>query len=238
MEAVDALMSGPDRRFEAGDLFDVMDHAERYNRHLLELVLAATGTANTVLDFGAGTGRLATSLAERGFDVTCVEPDPELRARLIDRGLASVAALTDLGARRFDCAVSLNVLEHIPDDARIARALHERLVPGGPCVIYVPAFPLLWTANDTRVGHQRRYRRSELIRVFQDAGFAIEDVRYVDSLGFLAALAYRVIDRSDGELSARSVQIYDRLLFPLSRVLDHALHRVAGKNLLLRARRR
>lgn len=226
-----------DRHFEASDLFDAIDHAERYNRHLLAQVLAFAGPARTVLDFGAGTGRLATALAAHGLDVTGVEPDPALRARLAERGIASVAALDELGARRFDYVVSLNVLEHCPDDAGVVRALHERLAPGGRCLVYVPAFALLWTANDVRVGHQRRYARDALLRLFRDAGFARADARYVDSLGFLAALAYRALGRADGAISPRSVRLYDRLLFPVSQLLDRVLHALLGKNLLLRAHR-
>jgi len=227
-----------DRRFEAPELFDVIDHAVRYNRHLLGQVLAFAGPARTVLDFGAGTGRLARALAERGFDVTGVEPDASLRARLAGSGIASVATFAELAERRFDYAVSLNVLEHCADDAGVARELHRRLVPGGRCLVYVPAFPSLWTANDDRVGHQRRYRRLPLLRLFRDAGFAVTDVRHVDSLGFLAAFAYRFVGRADGELTPASVRLYDRWLFPASRFLDRALHPLLGKNLLLRAERR
>lgn len=226
-----------DRNFEATALFEVMDHAERYNRHLLDEVLAFAGPSRSVLDFGSGSGRLACALAARDFDVTGVEPDPGLRALLADRGIASVATLEQLAGRRFDYAVSLNVLEHCPDDAAIARALHERLTPNGRCLVYVPAFALLWTANDTLVGHQRRYTRRGLRDLFRDADFVIDEVRYVDSLGFLAALAFRAIGSADGTITPRAVRLYDRLLFPASRRFDRVLHRVVGKNLLLRARR-
>jgi SAM-dependent methyltransferase len=226
-----------DRRFEAPELIDALDHAERYNRHLLEQVLAFAGSARSVLDFGAGTGRLSAALAARGLEVTGVEPDPFLRERLSRRGVASVASLEQLAGRRFDYVVSLNVLEHCPDDRAVARAFHDRLVPGGRCLVYVPAFALLWTANDTRVGHLRRYRRAGVSRLFRDAGFEVDDVRYADSLGFAAALAFRAFGARDGTLSPRSLWLYDRLVFPASRLLDGALHRVIGKNLLLRARR-
>ena len=238
VEALDARIARVERHFEAIPLFDVVDQAERYNRYLLDQVLAFAGSARSVIDFGAGTGRLSASLLAHGFDVTCVEPDPELRGRLAERGLSSVSDLNDLGDRSFDYAVSLNVLEHCPDDARVAQGLHRHLAPGGRCLIYVPAFPLLWTANDTLVGHQRRYRRSDLSRLFRNAGFVVDDLRYVDSLGFLAALAYRLIGRSDGQITAASVRLYDRLVLPPSLLLDRALHRLAGKNLMLRARRR
>jgi SAM-dependent methyltransferase len=237
VEALAASVTAVDRPFEAPELIDALDHAERYNRHLLDWVLGFAGPARSVLDFGAGSGRMAAALAARGFDVTGVEPDPGLRARLAASGVASAASLAELAERRFDYAISLNVLEHLPDDAAVASALRERLVPGGRCLVYVPAFRVLWTANDERVGHQRRYRRAALLRLFRGAGFVDAEARYVDSLGFLAALAYRFVGSRDGTITPASVRAYDRLLFPASRLLDRALHPFAGKNLLLRARR-
>jgi SAM-dependent methyltransferase len=227
-----------EREFEAPHLIDAMDEARRYNRSLLDHALGFAGDARTVLDFGAGNGRLAASLAERGLATTCVEPDPGLRARLAARGLEAVASLDALGERRFDYAVSFNVLEHVPDDAAALRSLHDRLVPGGRCLVYVPAFRILWTANDTRVGHVRRYGRRELARRCGEAGLLVEDVRYADSLGFLATLAYRLVGRRDGEITPASVRLYDRWVFPLSLGLDRVLHGVLGKNLVVRSRRR
>ncbi len=226
-----------ERTFEGAHLIDAIDQAERYNRYLLQQALGFAGAARSVLDFGAGRGRLAGAFRSRGFEVACVEPDPELRRRLAADGLVSVAALGQLEGRRFDYVVSVNVLEHCPDDAAVARELHARLTPGGRCLIYVPAFRLLWSANDTLVGHQRRYGREELSRVFRAAGFVVTDVRFVDSLGFLAALAYRFLGDRKGEITARSVRLYDRLVFPASLLLDRLFHRLAGKNLLLRATR-
>lgn len=223
--------------FEAAHLIDVLDEARNYNRYLLQQVLAFAGPGKRVLDFGAGSGRLAGALVERGFEVSAIEPDPRLRERLTARGVGAHPDFAALGERRFDYVVSLNVLEHCDDDAAIVRALFERLVPGGRCLLYVPALMALWTANDERVGHRRRYRRPGLVALFERAGFSVEDARYQDSLGALAALAYRFFGRADGEITPGSVRIYDRFLFPASRLCDRVLDRVAGKNLLLRARR-
>jgi hypothetical protein len=55
-------------------------------------------------------------------------------------------------------------------------------------------------------------------------------------LGFLAALAYRSVSGT-GQLSSRSVERYDRFVFPLSRKVDRFAARWIGKNLLLEARR-
>jgi hypothetical protein len=55
---------------------------------------------------------------------------------------------------------------------------------------------------------------------------------YVDSAGFAAALVYRLA-RRDGALSQRSVTVYDRLVFPVSRMVDRITRWYFGKNVLL-----
>lgn len=206
-----------------------------YNRFLVaELVSFASGLGR-ILDFGAGNGRFAVALRERGLEVAAVEPDRVLRASIRARGVPAFAALEELGAERFDGVYCVNVLEHLPDDRAVLAALRARLAPGGRLLLYVPAFPVLFSANDARVGHLRRYRRRELLESLRAAGLAPESARYVDSIGFFAGLWYRGFGRRDGGLDPRAVRLYDRALFPLSRRLDRALGRYFGKNLLVRA---
>ena len=75
-----------------------------------------------------------------------------------------------------------------------------------------------------------------MTRLAAEAGFVVERCRYVDSLGFFAALVYRLVSRS-GTLNTRSVERYDRFVFPLSRRIDRVAGRWIGKNLLLEAGR-
>jgi SAM-dependent methyltransferase len=213
----------------SGYNLEVMEQAERYNRFLLGLVLPLA-RGKRVLDFGAGSGTFARRLIAEGVDVTCVEPDPELLKGVY----RDTSGLAD---QSFDVAYSFNVLEHIEDDRAALAELRRVLKPGGRLVLYVPAFMVLYSAMDRQVGHLRRYRRQPLKRVVESAGFAVDDVRYADSLGFLAALAFRALGPSSGALDGGAVRFYDRWIFPLSRLLDVALARVAGKNLILYARR-
>ena len=78
----------------------------------------------------------------------------------------------------------------VPDLATI-RALGERLVLGGTLVVYVPAFKVLFTSMDRKVGHVRRYRRTDLRAKVETAGLTVLRSEYVDSLGFAATLAFR-----------------------------------------------
>jgi len=215
---------------------EVMREAENYNRYLFQLVQRNAGTATRIIDFGAGSGTFAVRSAALGVEVTAVEPDQRLRALLADHGLRVAADTTSLPDRGFDYAYTLNVLEHIHDDVQALRQLRSKLVPGGRLLIYVPAFPVLFTRMDAKVGHVRRYTRRTLRDCVSSAGFTVEAIRYADSLGFLATLVFKLIARGDGELDRRAVRLYDRLVFPLSRALDVLTHRWFDKNLMLLAR--
>ena len=56
----------------------------------------------------------------------------------------------------------INVLEHIDDDQGVLRSISDRLEPGGHVAIWVPAFTLLYSPFDAKLGHVRRYRRRQL----------------------------------------------------------------------------
>lgn len=107
---------------------------------------------------------------------------------------------------------------------------------GAGLLVYVPAFQALYTSMDANVGHVRRYSRDALVRSVSAAGFAVETVEFVDSLGYFATLAFKLTDRGSGDVNPRMLRLYDRTIFPVSRVLDRIFHRWFGKNLLLVAR--
>ena len=69
------------------------------------------------------------------------------------------------------------------------------------------------------------------------ADFQNIEARYYDSLGFAAALAYKLVSKQDGKVSPSTVGIYDRYVFPLSRLLDVAAKPFIGKNVGLTARK-
>jgi SAM-dependent methyltransferase len=215
------------------DNLEVMQEAVNYNRYLLDIVRKYAPPRARVLDFGAGSGQFAAPLSAQGLDITALEPDHVLQQRLRAQGLRVAGSTDELADGSFDYIYTLNVLEHIEDDAAALRSLHAKLRDGGRLLIYVPAFPVLYTSMDTRVGHVRRYTRQTLTRGVAAAGFRIERVAYADSLGFFATLMFKATGNEDGNVSVGALKLYDRLIFPISRVLDLAAQRWFGKNLLL-----
>jgi SAM-dependent methyltransferase len=217
-------------------ILEVMAEARNYNAFLLSALTRHLPSAGRVLDFGAGAGHFATAISRLGHDVSCVELDAANRRQLASAGLNASADLGSIADGGIDFAYSLNVLEHIADDSGTLRSLRAKLRPRGGLFIYVPAFAVLFSNFDQNVGHLRRYRRRDLAARVQEAGFRVRQAEYVDCLGFLAALAYRLL-RRDGSVTARSVIAYDRAVFPVSRALDPLFRRAFGKNVLLVAER-
>lgn len=220
------------------DNLEVLVEAVRYNRFLVDTVVGASGGARTAIDFGAGTGSLTVAARQKGLDVKCVEPAPALQRQLRQQNLTVYSGLSEVVDASQDFIYSLNVLEHIEDDRGTLEGLYSKLKPGGRLFLYVPAFNVLFSSMDRKVGHYRRYRKAGLTDIGRRAGFAIERAEYADSLGFFVTLLYKAIGSRAGDISTASVRFYDGFIFPISRMLDRAgLSRLFGKNLLTVMRR-
>ena len=213
------------------DNLEVMAEARNYNRYLVDLILGWFDQARAPLvDFGAGGGTFAVQVAQEGFDVSCVETDPVLSDMLRRKGLRVSSSLDAAPDASLAGIYSLNVLEHIEEDNATLALWHRKLAPGGRLLVYVPAFQVLFSSMDRKVGHHRRYRKAGLAQQLTQAGFELNAVRYADSLGFLAALLYRFTDGGQGDINPRMLRIYDRWVFPVSRLLDRVCGSLFGKN--------
>src|SRR5262249_25642777 len=127
---------------------------------------------------------------------------------------------------------SLNVFEHIQNDQRAVEEIYQKLTPRGVLLLYVPAFHCLWSTLDDKVCHYRRYTKRTL-RTLVQPRFSIEKLQYADSLGFIAALTFRLLRKDSSSLTAKSIAWYDKWIFPLSRVLDVIFDRFLGKNVFV-----
>ena len=221
--------------------------AGRFTEWIVDELDGALG--GCVLDVGAGFGSIAVEIATRWPNrrVTAIEPATNVFPVLEDRAasLPNLDALqmTSGGladrqpARRFDCILYVNVLEHIENDMAELCAARRLLVPGGRIGLFVPAMPSLYGSLDYKSGHYRRYTADQLRTVLHGAGYVDIDVRYLDVLGIIPYwLMYRVMNV--GRLDRVSSTGYDRVIVPLSRAVQWVLPRPArGKNLVATARR-
>lgn len=106
---------------------------------------AAAGEVATVLDLGAGTGKLTGGLVALGLDVTAVEPDPDMLAQLSGlfpavRAVPGKAESIPLADGSVD-AVVVGQAFHWFDWAAALAEIGRVLRPGG-------ALAALWNAED------------------------------------------------------------------------------------------
>jgi SAM-dependent methyltransferase len=224
--------------YSGRDNLEVMREAKNYNEFLLRLILASASRGETMVDFGAGNGTYSLPIAAAGYNVVCVETDPLLSLELASKGMSVLNDLEQAADASIDYIYSLNVLEHIEDDDGIAALWHRKLRPAGRLMVYVPAFQILYSSMDRKVGHIRRYRKTELSEKLRSAGFEVTESQYADSIGFLATLLYKLLGREDGTLNIKMLKLYDHWIFPISRLFDRVAHNVGGKNVYVRALKR
>jgi len=200
-----------------------MARLEPYNRWLVSRFAHAIG--RRVLEIGAGFGNITRHLKGRellvasDLDPVALEhlkgvfrDDPSVRIASYRFPLDG-SAREEVRALDVDTVVCLNVLEHIENDRTTLANLKEALSPGGRLILLVPAFARLYGTLDEHLHHFRRYEKAELEQKIREAGFELEDLRFVNRPGIFGwwlngrVLRRRVLPR--GQLLAF------KLLMPL-----------------------
>ena len=218
------------------DLFAAAEHWKAYVRAAVTPFLG-----RAVLEVGAGNGNTTRALCRGGFDRwVCLEPDAaladQLESAVADGELPDccricIGTLSDLSEHdRFDTILYMDVLEHIEDDRAELEAAARHLEPGGHLIVLAPAHEWLFTPFDESIGHYRRYTKRTLRSAAPDE-LSLVRLSYMDSVGMLASLGNRLLLKS-AMPTAQQIAVWDRLMVPLSRLVDPMLLHTLGKSVL------
>lgn len=148
-----------------------------------------------IVEIGCGLGNFARHLTDREFYLgveTSAESIahvqqvfagfPNMRFAVAD---ATTTAFTDFALHAIDTIFSLNVFEHIEDDAAAVRNAASILQPGGRLILVVPAHMALYGSIDRAIGHYRRYDKRMMAGLLQQAGLTVVTQKYINALGAL-----------------------------------------------------
>lgn len=212
---VDLIPGELDSAFEG--FFDPSEFATRawledqhywhlYRRGVILDVLRAAGAdaGQRLLELGCGAGTVATFLNENGLAVDYCDVHREAlrfaRQRANERLPVGARAprylradiTRDLPPDDYDGVLLLDVLEHLPDDRGVMRAvralLERRASAVRPLVLFtLPAFQLLWSPWDDRERHKRRYTLAAARALATETGFVVERATYFFFPLFFAA---------------------------------------------------
>lgn len=227
-----------------GHEFDALERAKNYYDWLLDEFEPALH--GEILEVGAGAGTLSEILLARYCDrLTCVEPAanlvPVLQERLqgsASQGSLNIIADSFEGYSQYgkdasvDSIICVNVLEHIQDDRQALREMRRLLKPAGHLCLFVPALPFIYGTLDESFGHHRRYTKSGLKAVVQEAGLSVIKLGYFNLPGSLAWLLMGRVLRWKS-FSESPVKWYDRSVIPLTRFVESVCPPPFGQSLLM-----
>jgi len=242
-------MSEPAELPYVGNELELFAHARNWKRYWGSVV--GPYLRGDVLEVGAGLGANAQLLRAHAAAVrrwVCLEPDSrlleQLRSSVSSPGAiapsrerpnfeARPGTVESLNAsEQFDAILYIDVLEHIPDDALEIRRAAARLREGGHLIVLSPAHQWLFSPFDKAIGHYRRYTRTSMNKTAEGIDrLRLERCWYLDACGLFASAANRLLLRQ-AMPTLSQILLWDRVLVPGSRVLDHLLFHRFGKSVL------
>jgi glycosyltransferase involved in cell wall biosynthesis len=199
-----------------------------------------------VLELGAGIGNFTGRLMSRRLHYVAAERDPlylhALHNRFFRTPSVSVRSMDperaeDYTALResFDTVVCLNVIEYAENPEIVLRGANSVLAPGGSLVLLVPQGEALYGSLDRTLGHRRRFQATQLTRLLEMCGFAVERSLQLNKI---STLAWWVNSRvlSSRHISKPTLKIFDKTVW-LWRRLDPLIP-WRGLSLVIIARKR
>lgn len=134
--------------------------------------------SGSILDIGCGSGRLWSSLRNKGrMNILAIDISGEAVRQARESGLAAMKAdvtvLETLPQEEFDAITCVEALEHIEKDQIALGNISKLLKRGGYLFITVPHLMKYWTKNDEFYQHVRRYNRGELVQQLVRCNFEI-----------------------------------------------------------------
>jgi len=218
-----------------------------------------------VIDLGCGTGRHVLELAKSpgiilGADISrhdlrigrflleIMRRDGDVRAKV--HWLQTAGERLPFVDGAFDRVICTETLEHVDDDAVLARELARVLKPGGILAVSVPdqysenVFWKLSTNYRTHVGgHVRIYRRGQIVDLLRNAGLRPYAVRYrhaLETVYWLSHVAFWSDWGKQGPITRTFRRLLDSQKARKSRIvtaIDDIGNRILPKSIVVYSRK-
>ncbi len=218
---------------------------QNYNRWLYKKLKPFLG--KRILEIGSGIGTISNYLVSKDRNIILTEINDDYINYLKDRYISNpfVTIFKNnineksslLEEQKVDSVVCLNVLEHIEDDRKALKNMEDLLVEGGHLLLIVPAHKMLFSDFDKLIGHLRRYSKKELEVKLKEAGFEIEQQKYINFLGALAwVIEYKILHGK--KMSSLKVILFDKVFFLFVEFIERYISWPFGLSLFVIARKK
>ena len=160
-----------------------LEKASFWFRHRTRLILGAMKryfpATEDILEIGCGTGFMLSEIQRRcpGMRISGSDLFAEglgfARTRVPGASFYIMDACSMPFEEEFDLVLALDMLEHVKDDTRALAEIFKSIKPGGGVIVTVPQHRWLWSIQDEKACHQRRYTRKDLLGRMTRSGFTI-----------------------------------------------------------------
>ena len=217
---------------EVLEFFDISDNYRSY-----QIELFGNYVGKEILEVGAGRGKIIEILAQNSEkQFTLLELDKNffdiLNNKFNSKNIEVLEEKTqNIKDNKFDTIFYLDVIEHIEDDRFELDTAYNLLKKNGHLIIIVPAFQILFSKFDQKVGHFRRYRKEFFKRYSEEKNLKIKKLVYFDFLGFFIILFSKLLNLSNSKKTTLGIKIWN-FLIPLSRLIDKITFHSIGKSIV------
>lgn len=131
---------------------------------------------------------------------------------------------------KFDCVITMNVVEHVHDDFLALENMSKLLSGDGTLIILVPANKFLFNSLDKALGHYKRYNKKMMQDLLKGTGFEAQNIRYFNVAAipgwFIAGNVFK-----NTSLHAGPMKFYNKLV-PFFKIIDTCLMHKAGISII------
>jgi SAM-dependent methyltransferase len=257
----DIVRKRPILRISFYKLLGILFLREWHVKRELRRILSNAGTDVQVYDAGSGFGQYSYYMAKHfpGANIYAVDVKEEqirdcasfFKAVGLDRCFLAVEDLTQIShANRFDFILSVDVMEHIPDDVGVFRNFYRSLKQGGALFINTPSNLGGSDAHNPEdksfiEEHARNgYGADEIRKKLESVGFHVEMLKY--TYGPWGTIAWRLGIKYPMQMLNTSkgffflLPLYYLVTFPLTLILmalDYTTNIKTGTGLNVVARK-
>lgn len=193
---------------------------------------ASNNIYGEVLEVGAGTGNFSKLISKQCNNLDIIEVKKK-SVEFLKKKLSKLKNIKiykkDLFSlnkkKKYDSIVMFDVLEHIKEDERVIKKLTSILKKNGKLVVKVPAFNFLYSKYDRLIGHYKRYKKIDFLKMQNKLNFEIEDMFYFDPIGALGwwvnyCILKKTEEDSNKSTTSFQIKVYDKLLTPIIKFFD------------------
>jgi 2-polyprenyl-3-methyl-5-hydroxy-6-metoxy-1,4-benzoquinol methylase len=216
-----------------------ISQAPAFNRWMYDVVKKYCN--GNILEIGSGIGNISQCFIDDKKKITISDYNPEYFFYLqktfnenkfvenilqIDLVHQNFSEAYEEHLNRYNCVVTMNVVEHVQYDVLALHNISKLLIDGGTLVMLVPANKFLFNSLDKALGHYRRYNRRMILSLFEQTGFAKQQIKYFNAAAMPGWFAAGNIFKNTS-VHAGQMKLYNALV-PVFRLADACLLNATG----------